>query len=80
MFENATSGHFLARNLDLHYCYYVAHDDGGGDGDDCDDLYGHDGDDGGDKFGDALAEDVEEEEENLLKLLRHWNLQKNPSP
>ena len=64
MSVNGKNDHFLARSLVLRYCLYVAHDDGGDDGDDHDDSYGRGGDGDDDIFEDALGEGVVGEEGN----------------
>ena len=71
MSVNGKNDHFPDPSLVLRYCLYVAHDDGGDDGDDHDDSYGRDGDGDDDIFEGVLGEGVVEEEGNSWTRLHH---------
>ena len=71
MSVNGRNDHFPVRSLVLRYCLYVAHDDGGDDGDDHDDSYGRGGDGDDDIFEGVLGEGVGGEAGNLWMHLHH---------
>ena len=71
MSVNGRNDHSPARSLVLRYCLYVAHDDGGDDGDDHDESYGRGGDGGDDIFEGVLGEGVVGEAGNLWMHLHH---------
>ena len=68
---NGTNDHSPGRSPVLRYCLYVAHDDGGDDGDDHDDSYVRDGDGDDDIFEGVLEEGAVGEEGNLWTHLHH---------